>query len=80
MSDEILCDICNSCYHLRCVELTALPVGFWFCDNCAELVRTGHFKDLTTDTALMTWVFTGLHLEGISDDCKERVCRASSFL
>ena len=31
----ILCDGCDMGYHTYCVDLDSVPVGHWFCDDCA---------------------------------------------
>jgi hypothetical protein len=45
-----------------------------------KLILTGHYRDVTTDLALMQFVFTGVHREGIDMVTQERVERASKFL
>ena len=31
----LLCDGCDAAYHTYCVDLDSVPVGAWFCDDCA---------------------------------------------
>lgn len=76
----IVCDICNVTAHLSCAGLTALPEGFWYCVACMKIILTGGYRDLTTDLALMQYVFTGEHKQGIDDITRERVTRAANFL
>lgn len=77
---EILCDCCNTCFHLACVNLPQLPVGFWYCEDCTLAIAEGHLRDLTVDTPLMHWMFHKEHLEGLLEEDKGRVERASEFL
>jgi hypothetical protein len=32
--DMVVCDRCEQCYHLRCVQLQRVPKGNWFCPAC----------------------------------------------
>ena len=32
--DVLLCDGCEACYHMKCADLTELPIGKWFCKVC----------------------------------------------
>jgi ERCC4-related helicase len=32
----LLCDTCPSAFHLKCVGLTSVPVGDWFCPVCVD--------------------------------------------
>jgi hypothetical protein len=45
-----------------------------------KLILSGHYRDVTTDLAVMQFVFTGMHREGIDMVTKERVERAAKFL
>ena len=80
MSEEVLCDVCNSCFHLQCVGLPSLPHGFWYCEDCTAQIAKGHMRDITTDVHLMKYLFEGTLVEGLTDDCVTRVTKASEFL
>ena len=34
--DGLLCDGCDGIYHAKCVDLTSVPDGEWFCASCVE--------------------------------------------
>ena len=34
--DGLLCDGCDGTYHAKCVDLTSVPDGEWFCASCVE--------------------------------------------
>ena len=34
--DGVLCDGCDGIYHAKCVDLTSVPDGEWFCASCVE--------------------------------------------
>ena len=34
--DGVLCDGCDGIYHAKCVGLTSVPDGEWFCASCVE--------------------------------------------
>ena len=34
--DGLLCDGCDGMYHAKCVDLTSVPDGEWFCASCVE--------------------------------------------
>ena len=36
----LLCDNCDSGFHLRCVELAAVPPGDWYCDGCSTVIES----------------------------------------
>jgi hypothetical protein len=44
----LVCDGCDHCYHLYCLEptLDAVPEGDWFCPNCTEDVDADHDEEL----------------------------------
>ena len=74
----VLCDACGEHYHLGCVGLSRLPIGFWYCGGCLQEIAAGHLRDVTVDLPLMTYLFQGLLP---SDDCEAtRVLSASHFL
>ena len=42
--DTVVCDWCCNMHHLRCVGLTQLPVGDWFCPSCVSFQRPPDFR------------------------------------
>ncbi|KAI6185562.1 CBR-NURF-1 protein, variant [Aphelenchoides besseyi] len=47
----VVCDICDGCFHLRCVKLQSLPKGEWFCSSCSLRAKQlgFDFEELTAD-------------------------------
>jgi hypothetical protein len=41
--DTVLCDVCDDCYHLSCVEEDAhtIPTGRWCCMQCRQCEDCG---------------------------------------
>ena len=53
----MVCDGCRSVTHVACANLTCLPVGFWYCENCTKRITSGEWRDVTVDLPLMAYVF-----------------------
>ena len=57
-SPNILCDVCEACFHLGCLEppLAAVPAGQWLCCDCKELsVRLGELVESAIAGSLPDW-------------------------
>lgn len=43
-NEIVYCDNCNIALHQRCYGVAVIPEGDFFCDRCAQLIRTGRIS------------------------------------
>ena len=38
-AEMLMCDGCDACHHVKCVGLTSVPEGDWFCNKCMDILN-----------------------------------------
>ena len=56
---SLVCDRCNSAFHLRCTKLRAIPATYWYCRRCMSHIHSRGIRCPTEDLALQDFLRTG---------------------
>lgn len=53
---SIVCDGCNSAYHLGCTSLRAVPSTMWYCNPCTRHIAARGAQEAAEDIALQRFL------------------------